>query len=125
MEEHRGEGSAGKFLEHSRLLADEALLDQSWIDTLIDRKVGKDLVSRDNSTTADSLGFMPHVIITSNGKLLLISSLKTGSLILELPSTLITRTSNAIPATLKTLWHRLVTLIQSQFGIRFISERDC
>jgi hypothetical protein len=117
MEEHCGKGSADKFLEHPWLLTDEALLNQSWIDTLVDRKVDKDLASR-YVTTADSLGVMFHVFMTSHWKLLLISPLKTGSLILKLPGTLIPRTSNAVPATLKTLWHGLVTLIQSQFGVR-------
>jgi hypothetical protein len=55
MEEHRWEGSADKLFEHLWLLADKGLMDQSRMNTLIDRKLCKDPIA------VDGLGMGPNV----------------------------------------------------------------
>jgi hypothetical protein len=62
VKEHRGKSSTNEVFEHSWLLADKALVDQSRINTLIDRDVGKDLASH-RASTADFFGVMLNVII--------------------------------------------------------------
>ena len=86
MEKHGWEGRADKLFEHPWLLADEGLMDQSRMNTLIDR----DFSDSNGGISADSLGVELRVSTTDGGTLLM-PLLQAGSLVLEFPRALVSR----------------------------------